>query len=124
AARSAPSDARTWFEQAIAVLKSLPEARATMEQAFEILIELRSVLRQLGEVRQMLENIREAEALAERLRDDHRRGRVCAIMTTVLSTLDELDEAVVTGTRAVGIGQRVGDLSLTLVTKSCLEEVY
>src|SRR5262249_15759200 len=40
AARSAPSDARTWFEQAIAVLKSLPEARATMEQAFEILIEL------------------------------------------------------------------------------------
>jgi tetratricopeptide (TPR) repeat protein len=124
AARSALSDARTWFEQALDVLKSRPETQAAMEQAFEILLELRSVLRQFGEVRQMLENIREAEALAERLRDDRRRGRVCALMTTVLSTLDELDEAVLTGTRAVEIAQRVGDLGLSVITKSCLEEAY
>ena len=77
-----------------------------MEQAFEIRLDLRPVLRQLGEVRQMLEHLRQAEALAERLKDDRRRGRVCAIMTTVLSTLDELDEALVTGTRAVEIAQR------------------
>ena len=93
AARSALADARTWFEQALDVLKSLPESQATMEQAFEIRLELRPVLRQLGEVRQMLEHLREAEALAERLKDDRRRGQVCAFMTTVLSTLDELDEA-------------------------------
>jgi class 3 adenylate cyclase/tetratricopeptide (TPR) repeat protein len=124
AARSALSDARTWFEQALDVLKSLPESHATMEQAFEIGLELRSVLRQLGEVRHMLDRLRDAEALAERLKDDRRRGRVCAIMTTVLSTLDELDEALVTGTRAVEIAQRVGDLSLGVITKSCLEEAY
>ena len=94
AARSALSDARSWFEQALDVLKSLPESQATMEQAFEIRLELRPVLRQLGEVRQMLEHLREAEALAERLNDDRRRGRVCGFMTTVLSTLDELDEAL------------------------------
>jgi tetratricopeptide (TPR) repeat protein len=102
----------------------LPESQAALEQAFEVRIELRSVLRQLGEVRRMLDHLREAEAVAERLKDDRRRGRVCAIMTTVLSTLDELDEALATGTRAVEISQRVGDLSLSVVTKSCLEEAY
>ena len=124
AARSALSDARAWFEQALGVLKALPESQAALEQAFEIRLELRPVLRQLGEVRQMLEHLREAEALAERLKDDRRRGRVCGFMTTVLSTLDELDEALVTGTRAVEIAQRLGDLRLGVVTTSCLEEVY
>jgi tetratricopeptide (TPR) repeat protein len=124
AARSALADARTWFQQALDVLKPLPEGQAAMEQAFEIRLELRSVLRQLGEVRQMLEHLREAEVLAEQLKDDRRRGRVCAVMTTVLSTLDELDEALVTGTRAVEIAERVGDLSLGVITKSCLEEAY
>jgi class 3 adenylate cyclase/tetratricopeptide (TPR) repeat protein len=124
AARSALADARTWFEQALDVLQLLPESQAAMEQAFEIRLELRSVLRQLGEVRQMLDHLRDAEALAERLKDDRRHGRVCAILTTVLSTLDELDEALATGTRAVEIAQRVGDLSLGVITKSCLEEAH
>ena len=124
AARSALADARTWFEQALDVLKSLPESQAAMEHAFEIRLELRPVLRQLGEVRQMLEHLREAEALAERLKDDRRRGRVCGFMTTVLSTLDELDEAVVTGTRALEIARRIGDLRLRIVTTSCLEQAY
>jgi class 3 adenylate cyclase/tetratricopeptide (TPR) repeat protein len=123
-ARSALSDARTWFEQALDVLKSVPATRDLMEHAFEIRLELRSVLRQLGEVLQMIEHLREAEVLAERLKDDSRRGRVCAMMTTVLSTVDELDEALVTGTRAVEIAKRVGDLSLSIITKSCLEEAY
>ncbi len=109
AGRSAVAAARTWFEQALDVLKSLPESQATMEQAFEIRLELRPVLRQLGEVRQMLEHLREAEAIAERLKDDRRLGRVCGFMTTVLSTLDEVDEAVVTGTRALEIARRIGD---------------
>jgi len=124
AARSALSDARAWFEKALDVLKSLPESQDTIEEAFEIRLELRSVLRQFGEVSQMLDNIREAEVLAERLKDDQRRGRVCAILTTVLATIDELDEAMVTGTRAVEIAQRAGDLRLSIIARSCLEEAY
>jgi class 3 adenylate cyclase/tetratricopeptide (TPR) repeat protein len=123
AARSAVAAARTWFEQALDVLKSLPESRVTMEQAFEIRLELRPVLRQLGEVRQMLEHLRAAESLAEHLKDDRRRGRVCGLMTTVLSTLNELDDALQTGTRALEITQRIGDLRLGIVTTSCLEQV-
>jgi class 3 adenylate cyclase/tetratricopeptide (TPR) repeat protein len=124
AARSALLDGRACFEQALDILKSLPDSRAALEQAFDIRLELRAVLRQLGEVRQMLEHLREAEALAERLNDDRRRGLACGLMTTVLSTLDELDEALVTGTRAVEIATRAGDSRLRIVTTSCLEQAY
>jgi class 3 adenylate cyclase/tetratricopeptide (TPR) repeat protein len=124
AARSALSDARAWFEQALGVLDALPESRAALEQAFDIRLELRRVLRQLGEGRTMLEQLREAEAVAERLQDDRRRGQVYALMTTVHSTLDELDEALVTGTRALEIAERLGDLRLRIVATSHLEQVY
>jgi class 3 adenylate cyclase/tetratricopeptide (TPR) repeat protein len=124
AARAALADARALFEQALGVLKALPESQAALEQAFEIRLELRPVLRQLGEGRQMLEHLREAEALAERLKDDRRLGQVCAFMTTVQSTLNELDEALVTGTRALEIADRLGDLRLRILTMSYLEQAY
>jgi class 3 adenylate cyclase/tetratricopeptide (TPR) repeat protein len=122
AARSALSDARTWFEQALDVLKALPESRDRLEQAFKIRLELRPVLRQLGEGQQMLEHLREAETLAERLKDDRRLGEVCAFMTTVQSTLGELDEALATGTRALQIAGRLGDLRLRIVATCHLEQ--
>jgi tetratricopeptide (TPR) repeat protein len=124
AARSALSDARTWLEKALSILKALPETQTALEHAFEIRLELRPVLRQLGEVRQMLEHLREAEVLAERLRDDHRRGQVCALMTSVQSTLDELDEALATGTRALEIARRLGDLRLSVLATSQLEQAH
>jgi len=124
AARSALLDARSSYEKALDLLKSQRDSQTAMEQAFEIHLDVRAVLRQLGEVPQMLDHLRQAEALAERLKDDRRRGRVCAIMTTVLSTLDELDEALLTGTRAVEIAERAADLRLGVTTKSCLEEAY
>jgi predicted ATPase len=49
AARSALQGARVWFEQALGVLEeALPESQATLEQAFEIRLELRPMLNQLG----------------------------------------------------------------------------
>jgi class 3 adenylate cyclase/tetratricopeptide (TPR) repeat protein len=124
AARSAILEARASLEQALDVLKSLPVNQATTEQGFEIRLELRPVLRQLGEGRQMLELLREAEAISELLKDDLRRGLVCAFMTTVLSTFDELDEALVTGNRALEIAQREGDLKLRILSTSYLEQTY
>jgi tetratricopeptide (TPR) repeat protein len=124
AARAALSDAQARFEQALGILKTLPESKAALEQAFEIRLELRPVLRQLGEGRRMLEYLREAEVIAEQLRDDHRHGRVCAFMTTVQSTLNQLDEALVTGSRALGIARRVGDLRLRILSTSYLEQAH
>jgi len=124
AARSALHDARIWFEQALGVLDSLSESRSTLEQAFEIRLELRPVLHQLGEVRRALERLREADALAERLNDDRRRGRVCAFMTTVHSLLGELDEALASGTRARAIAQTLESLELRILATSFLEQVH
>jgi class 3 adenylate cyclase/tetratricopeptide (TPR) repeat protein len=124
AARSAPHDARAWFEQALGTLEALPESPSTLEQAFEIRLELRAVLVQLGEVRRALERLREAETLAARLNDDRRRGRVCAFMTIIHYLLGELDEALVTGTRTLEIAGRLGDLRLRILTTSYLGQVH
>jgi tetratricopeptide (TPR) repeat protein len=123
AARSALTDARACFELALNVLEELPESRVALEQAFQIRLELRRILRQLGEGRKMLHHLQEAEVLAERLEDDRRRGQVYALMTTVLSSLDELDDALVTGSRALEIAGRVGELELGIVARSNLQQV-
>jgi tetratricopeptide (TPR) repeat protein len=70
----------------------------------------------------VLERLREAETLAERLNDERRRGRVCAFLTNIHTTLGELDEALVTGARALGIAGRLGDLRLQILTTSYLEQ--
>src|SRR5678815_139979 len=124
AARSALPDARGWFEQTLGVLEVLPENRSTIEQAFDIRLELRPVLNQLGEVRLALERLREAAAIAEQLNDDPRRGRVCALMTATHSMLGALDEALVTGTRALEIAGRLGDLRLRILTTSFLGHAH
>jgi len=124
AARSALSDAKACFEQALDIVKTQAETRTTLEQSFEMRLELRPVLRQLGEGRQMLEHLREAEVIAIRLEDDRRRGQVCALMTTAYASVDEMDEALATGSRALDIAKRLGDLKIRLVTNSYLAQVY
>jgi tetratricopeptide (TPR) repeat protein len=123
-AQSALPDARVWFEQALGVLEALPESPSTLEQAFDIRLELRSVLHQLGESRRALECLRGAETVAERLNDDHRRGRVCAVMTPAHGHLGELEEAVACGTRALEIAGGLGDLPLRILSTSLLEQAH
>ena len=123
-ARSALQDARGWFEQALGILKALPESRSTLEQGFEIRLELRPGLHQLGEIRQIQEYVREAETIAERLNDERRRGRVCAVMTNTNSLLGDLDEAFSSGTRALEIAGRLGDLRLRVLATSYLAQAH
>jgi class 3 adenylate cyclase/tetratricopeptide (TPR) repeat protein len=124
AARSALSDARVWFEQALIVLERLPDTKAKLEASFETHYELRHMLFQLGEVRQGLEHLREAEALAERLNDDHRRGRVFAALMHLHAILGELDEALAAGNQALKFGTRLGDLRLRIQTLAHLVQVH
>jgi predicted ATPase len=124
AARSALQDARAWFGQALGALDTLPESRSTLEEAFEIRLALRSVLAQLGELRRVLELLREAEALAERLNDDERRGRVCAFMTNIHARLDDPDAALVSGGRALQIAARVGGVRLRILATTYLVQAH
>jgi class 3 adenylate cyclase/tetratricopeptide (TPR) repeat protein len=121
AARSALRDARGWFEQALGALETLPESRSRLEQAFDLRLELRPVLTQVGEVRRSLDRLREAETLADRLSDDGRRGRAAAFRTATHSLLGELDEALVAGARARDVAERLGDLRLHIPVTTYLE---
>jgi class 3 adenylate cyclase/tetratricopeptide (TPR) repeat protein len=123
-ARSALPDARFSFEQALLVLEALPETQDTLAQAFDIRLDLRAVLFTLGEIRRSLDPLREAEALAERLNDDGRRGRVCVLLMTTHSNLGELDEASASGTRALAIARMLENLDLRIVSTSYLEQVH
>src|SRR5262245_20200256 len=124
AAKSAPDDARSWLEQSLAILETLPQTALTLKQALEARLELRPVLNQLGEPRRMLERLHEAETIAERLNDDRQRGRVCAFMATTHSLLGELDEAVATSHRAQEIAQHLGDLELRILGASFLAQAH
>ena len=124
AGMSALQDARGWFEQALEVLDGLSESPSILEQAFDIRLDLRPVLFQLGEIRRVLGRLGEAETLAERLSDDRRRGLVYAFGTSHHTTLGEMDEALVTGTRALQIAERLLDLKLRILTTSYLEQAH
>jgi tetratricopeptide (TPR) repeat protein len=124
ATRSALADARGWLEQAMEVLATLPESPAALEQAFDIRLDLRPVLLQLGEGRRSLERLQEAAALADRLDDDHRRARVSAFTAIIHSLLGELDEALAAGTRALEIATRLGDLRLRIMSTSFMAQAH
>jgi hypothetical protein len=98
--------------------------QATLEQAFDMRLELRPVLTQLGDVPSLLERLREAEALAERLSDDRRRGRVCAFMTAAHTHFGEPALALATGIKALHIAKHLGDLRLRIVTTSFLVHAH
>src|SRR5262245_12736285 len=124
AERSAPLEARRWFEQALAALEVLPQSQSNLEQAFDIRLELRNVLAALGEARRVRERLSEAMSLAERLNDDRRRGRASGRMTNAHALLGELDEAVASGTHALEIARRLGDPRLRIMITTQLEQAH
>jgi tetratricopeptide (TPR) repeat protein len=122
--RSALREALALFEEALSALEHLPEDRTTLEHAFDLRLEIRNVLVQLGDFPRIRERLREAEALAEQLDDDGRRGRVYTVMVNFHDLVGEVDEAVAAGTRALTIAHRRGDLGLRLQATKHLAQVY
>ena len=122
--RWALAEARRWFEQALGVLEALPESRSTLEQAFDVRLELRPVLNQLGAAWQVLQRLGEAESLADRLNDDRKRGSVCVFMTLIHMQLGDLEKALAIGTRALDIAVRRGDLRLRIPATSVLVNTH
>ncbi len=57
------------------------------------------------------------------MNDDGRRGRVCAVMTSMHGGLGELDDGLASGARALEIAGRLGDLRLRILATSFLSQV-
>lgn len=124
AARAALGDARLWFEQALEVQRGLPETPAMLEQGFEVRLELRGVLYQLGDPHAVLACLREAEAIAERLHDERRNVRVAAFITSVHTMLGQLDAAVAIGQRTLQPARQVGELELRINAANYLVQAH
>jgi hypothetical protein len=58
------------------------------------------------------------------LNDDRRRGRVCAFVTTAQNDLGDLHDALASGTRALAVAERLGDLGFRIVTTTYLGETH
>jgi tetratricopeptide (TPR) repeat protein len=120
ASRAALNEAKRSFDQALDVLASLPEQRDTVRKAFDIRFELRPVLNMLGDVGRVLERLREAEALAQRIEDDQRRGRALAWMAEAHIMLGDAEQALASGDRALEIASRLGDVRLRILATGFL----
>jgi class 3 adenylate cyclase/tetratricopeptide (TPR) repeat protein len=123
AGQRSPAEARNWLEQALGVLATLSRPQEVIEQEIDVRIDLRRVLGQLGEPRQGLQVLREAETMCRSIGDELRLGRVSAAMAGSFLGLAEYEEALAAGTRALEIAERRGDLRIRIPTTSTIATI-
>jgi class 3 adenylate cyclase/tetratricopeptide (TPR) repeat protein len=123
-ARSALREVVACSEQALAALRHLPESRATQEQAIDLRFDLRHALLSLGEMRQMLNYLREAVMLAKALDDQPRLGRVSAYMCRYCREMGDHDGAVESGQHALTVAETLGDFALQVMAQHYLGVAY
>ncbi len=115
AKRAAHRDAATSFEQALEVLEHLTESRETLARALELRFDLRSSLFLLGEHDRIFAHLRQAEALAQSLRDRRGLARVLALMASHLWRAGDHAGALEAGQRARAIASELQDLPLRIL---------
>jgi predicted ATPase/class 3 adenylate cyclase len=124
AARSAYHEAVACFEQTLVALAQLPECRDTLEQAIDLRCELRNALLPLGEQARLFAHLRDAEALAERLGDNQRLGRIANYLCIYLSNMEEHDRAIAAGQRALALATSSGAFDIQVVAQMYLGLAY
>jgi class 3 adenylate cyclase/tetratricopeptide (TPR) repeat protein len=124
AARSAHREAVGYFEQALAALAQLPESRDTLEQAIDLRFDLRNALLPLGELARIFDHLHVAEALAERLGDAQRLGRIACYLCIYFSAMGEHDQAMAAGQRALALATASSAFDVQVVAQTHLGLVY
>ena len=109
--RSAFREAVVAYEDALVAVQHLPETRETQEQAIDLRFDLRVPLQALLRVSRMLEHARAAEAIAQTLEDERRLGRISSGLANTLWIMGDHAAAVAAATRALDIGERLGDVA-------------
>ena len=123
-ARSAYREAVGYFEQALVALQHLPDRRDTQEQAIDLRDALYVPLFVLGEHRQNLVHLREAETLATALSDQLRLGRVSVQISNTLLVMGDNAGALTSAQRALALATALGDLTLLAQTQMRLGHIY
>jgi class 3 adenylate cyclase/tetratricopeptide (TPR) repeat protein len=119
-ARSAYREAVVYLEQALVALSHLADSRDRVEQAIDLRFELRNALLPFGEHWRIFDRLREAETLAQALDDGQRLGRVFVYMVESFRQLNDLDQAVESGQRALALATTLGDVDLQVMANFCV----
>jgi class 3 adenylate cyclase/tetratricopeptide (TPR) repeat protein len=112
-ARSVHREAVRYFEEGLTALTHLPVTRETQEQAIDLRFDLRNALLPLVEWGRIEECLREAEALARKLNDQHRLASVSGYMSGLhLNTGGRASDVRAFAEQAEAIGASLDDVPL------------
>jgi tetratricopeptide (TPR) repeat protein len=112
--RSANQEARHFFQTGLRALEHLPQSRANLQQAVDLRLGLRNSLYFLSEFDELHRCLREAEAIAQRISDDRRLGRVINFLNSYYGLMGEHHRSIELGTRGLRINH--DDVELNTVT--------
>jgi len=124
ASRSANREGVACFEQALNVLRHLPQNREARELAVDLRLEMRPWLRMLGEQERVVELFAQAESLAEELGDKWRLAHVFADSCAYFSQEGDHQRAINAGERALVLATEMGDSALQVNAQVRLVRVY
>ncbi|TMA92389.1 MAG: hypothetical protein E6J74_20505 [Deltaproteobacteria bacterium] len=114
AARSANRAAADFYYSSLAALQHLPQDGDALRRAVDVRLELRNPLFLLGQFEELHRSLREAEAIAERIGDHKRLGRVLNFLVGYYGVVGDHDRSIESGTRALRINR--DDMELNTVT--------
>jgi len=110
--RSTNAEAAGYYEQALESLRHLPDNADATQRIIDIHLAMRNALHPLGEFDRVLQALNHARALAEKLGDESRLGRVLAFMSQSYRVKADYGRALETGGQAVRIGEKFGDIGI------------
>jgi len=120
-ARSAAREALTSFEQALEAITHLPENREVIEQTIDLRLDL-SNSATLFDIHRRIEYLREAERLAERLRDRFRLGRISSSQAHYFFLVGDYGRAIEACARTLTLARE--DVNLQPVPNFTLGNIY
>src|SRR5262245_52799986 len=121
---AANAEAVQAFQDALAALRHLPEAREAIEAAIDLRLDLRPSLLQLGRLEEVLAVSREAERLATSLGDEQRLARVYTYLINYHYLKGETREAIEYGQRCLAVGRSTGDTALQGLARQYMGQSY
>ncbi|MFI5015731.1 MAG: AAA family ATPase [Hyphomicrobiales bacterium] len=123
-ARSANSEAVTCFEQALQLLKALPETRETLQLAIDVRLDMKPALFRLGAFKRIIDYLREGEGLARTLDDRRRLGQLYVDLCHTTGLCGHPAEAIVFGQSARAIAESLEGVPLRVMANLYLAGAY
>ena len=124
AMRSAYREAVACFEQALLALEHLPKSASTLDQGFDLRMELRPWLVPLADYARILAHLHEAEAIAQAQGDRRRLGLIYSHLTDYYRLTGHSEQAVAYGEQALAFASELDDFTLQILAYQRLGHAY